>query len=104
MSEADWLTSRCIGFLVGAINRIVAQDNLEEEGVFAVQLGVWEDLTCAAPSLFATRLYLLSSEGDIDIREGHIAGAFFADALLSGDEEVARTAWDASLGDLGSAR
>ena len=64
MTEADWSTSRSIGFLTGAINRTVAQDNLDEEGLFSVQLGVWEDLTSCAADLFATRLYLLSSEGD----------------------------------------
>ncbi len=97
MSEAEWLTSRRVGFLAGAIDRIVTHDKLNEEGFSTVQLGVWKDLTGAAPDLFATRLYLLSSDGDIDVREGYDAGACFVDALSSGQEEAARAAWDADM-------
>ncbi|MEP2982282.1 MAG: hypothetical protein ABJN39_07590 [Sulfitobacter sp.] len=97
MTEADWSASRNIGFLTGAINRAVAQDNLDGEGLFAVQLGVWEDLTSCAPDLFATRLYLLSSEGDRDMLEGYAAGTCFANALLSSQEDAAHATWDANV-------
>ena len=97
MTEADWSTSRSIGFLTGAINRTVAQDNLDEEGLFSVQLGVWEDLTSCAADLFATRLYLLSSEGDRDMLEGYAAGTCFANALLLDQEDVAHATWDANV-------
>ena len=97
MTEADWSTSRSIGFLTGAINTAVAQDNLDGEGLFSVQLGVWEDLTSCAPDLFATRLYLLSSEGDRDMLEGYAAGTCFANALLSNQQDVAHATWDTNV-------
>lgn len=97
LTEAEWLAPRRVGFLAGAVNRIVAQDDFKEEGLFAVQLGVWEDLTRSSSDLFATRLYLLSSEGGIDVTEGYEAGARFAEAVLLGEEEAALVAWNMAV-------